>query len=104
MNAINAKYVIVWMYDVHAEYQMQFAEAYATNGAWTQLFRRSADYVGTQLGHDESHPQRYIIVDYWTSSEVYHSFLKEYKTEYQDLDAQCDGWTLNETLVGKFHC
>ncbi len=102
MNPPVAKYVIVWTYDVIEQHVTLFEKAYAPDGTWAQFFRQSPAYLGTELYADEQNPQRYMTVDYWQSAEDYHAFLAQWQVEYQALDKQFEGWTSNETLVGKF--
>lgn len=95
-------YVIVWEYRVKAEQRVAFEEIYASNGAWAELFRKEEGYLGTELLRDSNQPQRYITIDRWTSSEDYESFRSKWKCEYARLDAQCEGLTEQETLLGKW--
>jgi len=94
-------YVIIWEYQVRAENVAEFEEVYSGTGAWAKLFQKSKAYLGTELVSEEGHPHRYITIDRWTSSQDYESFLSAWKNEYAILDAQCEGLTEAETLVGK---
>jgi len=93
-------YVIIWEYQVRAERAAEFEEIYATAGAWAKLFQRSKGYLGTELFLDTSRAHRYITIDRWSSSQAYSTFLAEWKSEYESLDAQCEGLTEQETRLG----
>jgi hypothetical protein len=95
-------YLIIWEYQVRAEHSTEFEEIYSATGAWAQLFQKSKDYLGTELLSDEGHAYRYITIDRWTSTLAYASFLSEWNDEYARLDAQCEGLTERETLLGKW--
>jgi heme-degrading monooxygenase HmoA len=95
-------YVIIWEYQVRAEFVVKFEEIYSAKGAWAKLFQKSRGYLGTELLADEGQPHRYITIDRWASSKEYESFLSEWKNEYADLDAKCEGLTERETPLGKW--
>lgn len=95
-------YIIIWEYHVREERGAEFEEIYSVTGAWTTLFQRSKGYLGTELLVDQRQLHRYITLDRWRSSRDYESFLAESKSEYERLDAQCEGLTEQETLLGRF--
>src|SRR5215211_540424 len=93
-------YVSIWEYQVRADHIVQFEEIYSAVGEWAKLFHKSKGYLGTDLLQDEGHPRRYMTIDRWTSSREYASFLSEWKNEYEKLDAQYEGLTGEEILLG----
>lgn len=93
-------YVILWEYQVRAERVAEFEELYSATGAWAKLFQRSKGYLGTELLFDTKHPRRYVTLDRWSSSQEYLSFLAEWKSEYESLDAQCAVLTEQEARLG----
>jgi heme-degrading monooxygenase HmoA len=95
-------YMIIWEYQVKAEQRAAFEEMYAANGAWLELFRKEEGYLSTELLRDSDQPQRYITIDRWLSSGDYKSFRSKWKSEYARLDAQSEGLTAQETLLGKW--
>ena len=95
-------YVIIWEYQVKADRVAEFERVYSTDGAWAELFKKSEGFLETELFRDEKHPHRYITIDRWTSPRNYGAFLSQWKNEYAALDAQCEGLTRQETLVGKW--
>jgi heme-degrading monooxygenase HmoA len=95
-------YVIIWEYQVRAERVAEFVEIYSGTGPWTKLFQNSKGYWGTELLREERGAHRYITIDRWTSSQDHISFLAEWKIEYETLDAQCQGLTEQEALLGNW--
>ena len=95
-------YVILWEYQVRSENISEFEKIYSPNGAWAELFKRGNGYIGTELFRDVERPQRYITIDRWESVIEYKAFQAQWKKEYEALDAQCEGLTELETLLGKW--
>jgi heme-degrading monooxygenase HmoA len=95
-------YVIVWEYQVKAEYLEDFEKIYGAGGAWADLFQRENGYLGTELLYDPQNSQGYITIDRWVSSRDYDNFLIRCQEEYEILDAKCNELTERETLLGKW--
>jgi len=95
-------YVIIWEYQVKADRVAEFERIYSTSGAWAELFKKGEGFLDTQLLRDEKVPHQYITIDRWTSSEGYKSFRTHWENEYARLDAQCEGLTERESLLGTF--
>ena len=90
-------YVIVWRFT--AADPVTFEEHYGPNGTWAQLFRRSGDYLRTDLlrGSDV-----YLTLDWWTSLDAYNAFRAEHAEEYARVDAACESVTTFEERLGEF--
>jgi len=95
-------YTIIWEYLVKAEYLAKFEKFYAPDGTWAKLFGKSAGYLKTELLRDSKHSRRFITIDRWVSSEEYEAFLIQWQKEYQTLDAQCEAFTEQESMLGKW--
>ena len=96
-------YVIIWEYRVKRGQQSEFEAIYSPNGAWAQLFKQDAGYLGTTFLRDTKDPQRYLTIDRWTSKEAYENFLKQQEKEYKALDAHCEDLTEQESALGKWN-
>ena len=94
-------YVVIWEYQVKADHVAEFEEIYSATGAWTKLFQKSKGYLETELLRDINDHQRYITIDRWMTSQQYEEFLSQWQTEYATIDAECEGLTERETLLGK---
>jgi heme-degrading monooxygenase HmoA len=95
-------FVVIWEYQAHAGREGEFAALYGGEGAWVALFRGYAGYVGTELLHDATQPQRFVTIDRWTSQSAYDAFLATAKPAYADIDALGDALTVHERCVGRF--
>lgn len=95
-------YTYIWAFKVHAQHVAAFREHYGESGAWVRLFRRAPGYLGTQLLQDREDPLRFVTIDAWRSVEDYETFRASYRLEYAALDRVCEGFTSEETLLGKF--
>jgi len=95
-------YIIVWDYQVRPEHLPDFEKIYARDGDWSKLFSKSDGYLGTELLRDETDTHHFLTIDRWVSSEGYEAFLIQWKKEYQTLDAQCEAFTRQESMVGKW--
>ena len=95
-------YVIIWEYRVRPERVEEFEKIYGESGTWAELFQNGSGYLGTELLGDPGDRYRYLTIDRWHSLSDYESFLSAWKTEYENLDAQCEGLTEQETSLGKW--
>jgi len=95
-------YIIIWEYHIEPESRAEFVKTYSPHGDWAELFKKGGGYAGTELLQDESNPQRYLTIDRWESMEEYETFLSQWEEEYKALDAQCEGLTESESLLGKW--
>lgn len=95
-------FVVVWQFEIVEEKVAAFEAAYASDGAWAQLFRSSAEYKGTELLRDAYIPGSYLTIDRWTSEEAFRAFRKDHDSEYEALDRQCDALTAKEKRVGAY--
>lgn len=95
-------FVVVWQFEIAEDKVAAFEAAYSPEGAWALLFRRSADYQGTELLRDAYVPGGYLTIDRWASEEAFRTFRKEHDAEYEALDRQSDVLTARETRVGAY--
>ena len=95
-------FVVIWKFEIAEDKIAGFEAAYGPEGAWAQLFRASADYLGTELLRDAYVSGSYLTIDRWTSEEAFRAFRKEHDAAYEKLDRQCDALTGKETRVGAY--
>lgn len=95
-------FVILWEFRVKPGYLAEFIEKYGPNGSWAQLFSRSQGFLKTELLRSESQPDRFLTLDQWASMQDYEAFHSQWYSEYASLDAQCDGLTESEVLLGRW--
>ena len=99
-----SSYIIVWHYDIDPAVQAQFEAAYGPAGDWASLFRRSADYLGTQLLRDVGIAHRYVTLDHWLTEDAFLAFKAQHQANYDALDRSCESLTVSEVRVGAFWC
>ena len=95
-------YLSVWEFLVPSAQAQRFEQIYGPDGAWAQLFRSSAEYVGTELIRDANNPERYITLDYWKAEGGFERFRAEHSSAYATRDANCEQLTTKETKLGGF--
>jgi heme-degrading monooxygenase HmoA len=93
-------FIILWEYVVAEGREVEFEKIYGADGDWTQLFKRSRGYLGTDLLRDPNHPRRYLTIDRWDSYEEFESFHENYRTEYKAMDERCNSLTEYESKLG----
>jgi heme-degrading monooxygenase HmoA len=93
-------YVIIWEFVIGEGRERAFEEAYGAEGAWAAMFKRSREYLGTELLADATAPRRYLTLDRWASVEAFEDFKREHRADYEALDARCEAWTESETRIG----
>lgn len=95
-------FVVIWEFQPRSDSGAEFERAYGPQGVWAPLFRRSLDYLGTELLRDLDRPDRYVTIDRWTSRTAYERFRTERAVEYRAIDEQCARLTEREAFVGAF--
>ena len=95
-------FVVVWQFEIAEEKVPPFETAYGPEGTWSQLFRTSPEYLGTELLRDAYVPGSYLTVDRWASEEAFRAFRKDHDGEYETLDRSCDELTSRETRIGAY--
>ncbi len=95
-------FIVVWQFEIAEENVAAFEAAYGSDGAWSQLFRSSAEYLGTELLRDVYIPGNYLTIDRWSSEAAFRTFRKQHDADYESLDRSCDSLTRRETRIGAF--
>jgi len=95
-------FVIVWSFQPRPERVSEFEAAYGADGVWARLFRKSPDYLGTELLRGNEEQEGYLTIDRWQSRAAFETFRTEHATEYQAVDRACESLTLEEQLRGEF--
>lgn len=95
-------FVVVWQFEIAEEKIAAFEAAYGPEGDWAKLFRRSPEYLGTELLRDAYVTGSYLTIDRWKCEEAFRSFRKENDSGYEALDRACDALTERETRVGAY--
>ena len=67
-----------------------------------ELFRKSPDYLGTELLRLVDGSDLFMTIDRWRSAKGYEAFLAARRDEYDELDEACENLTESEALLGRF--
>lgn len=95
-------FVVVWQFEIAEEKIADFEAAYGPDGDWAQLFRKSPEYLGTELLRDVYISGSYLTIDRWKSEEAFRAFRRENDAAYEELDRACDALTSRESRVGAY--
>ena len=90
-------HVVVWRFTT--DDPVNFERHYGPEGIWARFFRRSGEYVRTDLLRSAD---AYLTLDWWTSLEAYNAFREQYADEYAKVDAACEAVTTFEEKLGEF--
>jgi len=96
-----AYYVTIWQYDIYPSLRAAFEQAYGSDGEWATLFRRSSDYVRTDLLRDPLQSNRYLTLDYWQTHAAWVGFQTTYQREYAALDDHCSQLTRAKCILAR---
>jgi|SRR3954454_23773714 heme-degrading monooxygenase HmoA len=95
-------YLRIWQFQVKRGLEQEFETIYGPEGDWAQLFRRAAEYEGTELVRDVDARGRYLTIDRWKSDESFAAFRLQFSDDYDELDKRCEHLTQSEANLGDF--
>jgi quinol monooxygenase YgiN len=93
---------ILWEFEVRADRVDEFWRHYSIDGTWAQLFRKSAAFKETRLIRDVASPLRFVTIDTWEDRSGFEDFRRDFQSDYEALDQQCEALTQSEHLIGIF--
>lgn len=95
-------YVIVWRFRPRAGREADFERAYGAGGAWADLFRRGAGFLGTELLRGTDGSRDYLTLDRWDSRAAHDAFAERWASEYAALDRDLEELTEVEVPIGSY--
>jgi heme-degrading monooxygenase HmoA len=95
-------FVTLWEFEVKSGSEELFERTYGADGAWAQLFRRDARYLGTRLLRDLGAVRVYVTMDSWESRAAHEEFRVKFAAEYAELDRECEELTVSEKHLGEY--
>ena len=95
------EFVAVWRHRLKAGRTGAFMRAHGPGGSWENLFRKSEDYLGTELLQDNSDPLLFVTIDRWKSAKAYNEFRTANAAGYLALDTICSDLTEDEELIAE---
>jgi hypothetical protein len=79
-----------------------FERFYGAAGDWTALSRRSRSFLGSSFLKDLAHPERYLLVEYWSEMLIYERHLADFGDEMEALAEQRQRFVLRMEALGVF--
>ena len=95
-------HVRVWKFRPPPAGEDAFVEAYASDGAWAQLFGRAPGFLGTTLLRPAGSDSWWLTIDRWRSHADFDQFDREFGEVYRALDADLEGLAGEEVFIGAF--
>ncbi len=93
-------YIVVWKYTINPDHRHEFEKEYGTEGTWSRFFRRSKNYLGSDLYGNVNSPDEYLLADRWNSQQSYDQFIGEYEQLYRELSEKFEYLYLDEQRLG----
>lgn len=93
---------LVWAFETVPDRGEEFERLYGVDGDWTRLSRRSRSFLGSSFLKDLAHPERYLLVEYWSEMLVYERHLADFEDEVKALEAQRQIYLVHAEPVGVF--
>jgi hypothetical protein len=97
--------VIVREFWVREGCERSFAKVFGPDGLWSELLRRSDEYVKTELRVKSAAERRYRTLDYWESHLGFERFREQYQADCDKLSRLIanEEWVEREILLGSFY-
>jgi quinol monooxygenase YgiN len=93
---------VVWHIEIAPETSDAFERFYGADGEWTALSRRSRSFLGSSFLKDLAHPERYLLVEYWSEMVVYEKHLSDFSPEVQSLEEERAKFVVRMEAMGVF--
>jgi quinol monooxygenase YgiN len=93
---------VVWQFDIIPGQGEEFERFYGADGEWTKVSRRSRSFLGSSFLKDLAHPERYLLVEYWSEMLVYERHLADFDDEMRALEQQRQRFVNRMEALGVF--
>jgi len=93
---------VVWHFEIVPDEGEAFERFYGADGEWTALSRRSRSFLGSSFLKDLAHPERYLLVEYWSEMLVYERHLADFDDEIHALEEQRERFVMRMEALGVF--
>jgi heme-degrading monooxygenase HmoA len=95
-------HVRVWQFEPRPGREQEFAAAYASDGAWAQLFEQAEGFLGTTLLVPAEPGGPWLTIDRWESKLAFERFQGSLGEAYRSLDVALSELTAAEHFIGAF--
>ena len=93
---------VVWQFEILPDQGEQFERFYGADGEWTAVSRRSRSFLGSSFLKDLAHPERYLLVEYWSEMLVYERHLADFGDDVRELEEQRQRFVVRMEALGVF--
>jgi quinol monooxygenase YgiN len=93
---------VVWNFETVPDQNEAFETFYGADGEWTKLSRRSRSFLGSSFLKDLAHPERYLLVEYWSEMLVYEKHLADFDAELHRLEELRQRFVVKMEALGVF--
>ena len=93
---------VVWQIEIAPDQSDPFERFYGADGEWTKLSRRSRSFLGSSFLRDLAHPERYVLVEYWSEMVVYEKHRSDFGAEVQSLEDERNKFVVRMEAMGVF--
>ena len=93
---------VVWQIEIGPEASDAFERFYGADGEWTALSRRSRSCLGRSFLKDLAHPERYLLIEYWSEMVVYEKHLSDFGGEVESLENERAKFVVRMEAMGVF--
>ena len=93
---------VVWQFEILPDQGDAFERFYGADGEWTAVSRRSRSFLGSSFLRDLAHPERYLLVEYWSEMLVYERHLADFDSDLHQLEEQRQQFVVRMEALGVF--
>ena len=93
---------LVWQFEILPDQSDAFERFYGADGEWTAVSRRSRSFLGSSFLKDLAHPERYLLVEYWSEMLVYERHLADFSDHVRELEEQRQRFVVRMEAMGLF--
>ena len=93
---------VVWQFEILPDQGDAFERFYGADGEWTAVSRRSRSFLGSSFLRDLAHPERYLLVEYWSEMLVYERHLADFDSDLPQLEEQRQHFVVRMEALGVF--
>jgi hypothetical protein len=93
---------LVWQFEILPDQGDEFERFYGADGEWTAVSRRSRSFLGASFLKDLAHPERYLLVEYWSEMLVYERHLVDFSDDIRELEVQRQRFVVRMEALGLF--
>jgi len=85
--------------------EIDFERVFGPSGLWAEIFRKSSEFLETELVCESRSELRYRTFDYWRSHLGFERFRERHQADFERLNLliAAEGMLQKELLLGTFY-